>query len=240
MKDPYVYEGTNVLKNKLNIKDEATLEKAESDFVGLAANRLRHSDFVIENIQDGLKIHKFLFCNLYDWAGLPRSIDIFKGESLLNGRSIDYVFASYIDKALNDLNEEFKEVDWDELDSKEKIEKICYFVTEFWHIHPFREGNTRTSAMLLFFLIKKANLHVNIDFLSKNGKYFRNALVLNSLYSNSKPEYILGIVTDSVTLKNISSKKYETIEGFEVNKYSYSNHTIEKIKTIEKPSDWHK
>lgn len=240
MKDPYVYEGTNVLKNKLDIKDEATLEKAESDFVGLAANRLRHSDFVIENIQDGLKIHKFLFSNLYDWAGQPRSIDIFKGESLLDGRSIDYVYASFIDKALKDLNEEFKEVDWDKLDSKEKIEKICYFVTEFWHIHPFREGNTRTSAMLLYFLIKKANLHVNIDFLSKNGKYFRNALALNSLYSKSKSEYILGIVTDSVTLKNISSKKYETIEGFEVNKYSYSNHTIEKIKTIEKPSDWHK
>ena len=240
MKDPYVYEGTNVLKNKLDIKDQATLEKAESDFVGLAANRLRHSDFVIENIQDGLKIHKFLFSNLYDWAGSPRSIDIFKGESLLDGRSIDYVYASYIDKALKDLNKEFKEVDWDDLDSKEKIEKICYFVTEFWHIHPFREGNTRTSAMLLYFLIKKANLHVNIDFLSKNGKYFRNALALNSLYRNSKPEYILGIVADSVTLKNISSKKYETIEGFEVNKYSYSNHTIEKIKTIEKPSDWHK
>lgn len=240
MKDPYVYEGTNVLKNKLDIKDEATLEKAESDFVGLAANRLRHSDFVIENIQDGLNIHKFLFSNLYDWAGLPRTIDIFKGESLLGGRSIDYVYASYIDKALNDLNKEFQEVDWDVLDLKEKIEKICYFVTEFWHIHPFREGNTRTSAMLLYFLIKKANLHVNIDFLSKNGKYFRNALALNSLYSNSKSEYILGIVADSVTLKNISSKKYETIEGFEVNKYSYSNHTIEKIKTIEKPSDWHK
>ena len=65
-------------------------------------------------------------------------------------------------------------------------------------------------------------------------------IALNSLYSNSKPEYILGIVTDSVTLKKISSKKYETIEGFEVNKYSYLNHTIEKIKTIEKPFDWHK
>ena len=139
-------------------------------------------------------------------------------------------------RALSSINKEINMT----IDSKEKIEKICYFVTEFWHIHPFREGNTRTSAMLLYFLIKKANLHVNIDFLSKNGKYFRNALALNSLYSNSKPEYILGIVTDSVTLKNISSKKYETIEGFEVNKYSYSNHTIEKIKTIEKPFDWHK
>ena len=45
MTDPYVYEGTNVLKNKLDIKDEATFEKAESDFVGLAANKLRHLVF---------------------------------------------------------------------------------------------------------------------------------------------------------------------------------------------------
>lgn len=240
MKDPYVYKDTNVLKNKLNIKDQDTLEKAESDFVALAVSRLRRSEFSIENIQDGLKIHKFLFSNLYDWAGKPRTIDIYKGESLLNGCSIDYVYAFYIEQALDDLNNEFREVNWDKLEVKEKIEKICYFVTEFWHIHPFREGNTRTSAMLLYFLIKKANLHVNIDFLSKNGKYFRNALALNSLYNNSKPEYILGIVQDSVTLKNISSKKYETIEGVEVNKYSYTNHTVEKIKTIKKPSDWNK
>ena len=86
--------------------------------------------------------------------------------------------------------------------------------------------------MLLYFLIKKAGLHINVDFLSKNGKYFRNALVFNSLYDKSKPEYILGIVTDSVTIKNISSKKYETIEGKEVKKYEYTNHTIEKLKTI--------
>ena len=76
--------------------------------------------------------------------------------------------------------------------------------------------------------------------MSKNGKYFRNALVLSSLYSNSKPEYLLGIVTDCVTLKNVSDDKYETINGFEVNKYSYTNHTVDKIKTITKPADWKK
>ena len=107
-----------------------------------------------------------LFSNLYDWAGLPRTIDIFKGESLLGGRSIDYVYAFYIDKALNDLNKEFQEVDWDVLNSKEKIEKICYFVTEFWHIHPFREGNTRTSAMLLYFLINLATFLLDLTLLN--------------------------------------------------------------------------
>lgn len=235
MKDPYVYEGTDVLINKLGIKDSATLDKAESDFVSIAASKLRNDDFQISSILDGLRIHKHLFSRLYEWAGSPRTIDIYKGESLLDGRTIDYVFASYIMQALNDLDKEYQSIDWDSLNNKEKIEKICYFVTEFWHIHPFREGNTRTTSMLLYFLVKKSGLHINYDFLSKNCKYFRNALVLNSLYSSSKPEYILGIVSDAATIKNVSTKKYETIDGYEVNKYQYTNHTVDKIKAIEKP-----
>lgn len=240
MRDPYVYEGTCVLINKLNIRDENLLEKAESDLVSLAANKLKNSDFCIATIQDCLKIHEQLFSRLYTWAGKTRTIDIYKGESLLDGKSIDYVFASYLNQALADLQEEFADVDFEQLTIEEKIKKICYFVSEFWHIHPFREGNTRTSAMMLYFLIKKAGLHVNVDFLSKNGKYFRNALALSCLYSSSKTEYLLGIVEDSVTIKNTSSKKYETIEGMEVKKYSYVNHTVEKLKTIKKPSDWKK
>ncbi len=240
MRDPYVYEGTDVLINKLNIRDAKELDVAETEYALFAIDELKNSSFQIENIFDCLKIHDALFGELYEWAGQPRTIDIFKGESLLDGRSIDYVFASYINQALLDLQKEFEAVEWQNLVATEKIEKICYFVSEFWHIHPFREGNTRTSAMMLYFLIKKAGLHVNIDFLSKNGKYFRNALALSCLYSASKKEYLLGIVSDSITVKNVSSKKYETIEGMEVRKYSYTNHTMKKLKTIEKPSDWKK
>lgn len=240
MKDSYVYEGTNVLINKLDIRDGKELDKVESDFAILNIAELKSSSFEINTIQDCLLIHKHLFSDIYEWAGKPRTIDIYKGESLLDGKSIDYVFAFYIEQALNDLQKEFAVVEWDKLETKEKISKICYFVSEFWHIHPFREGNTRTTSMMLYFLIKKAGLHVNIDFLQKNGKFFRNALVLSCLYSSSKPEYLLGIVNDSVTLKNVSSKKYETIEGMEVDKYEYTNHTMEKLKTIEKPADWKK
>ncbi len=240
MKDPYVYEGTDVLINKLNIKDNKELDAVESEYAIFNIDVLKNSGFQINTIFDCLLIHKHIFSDLYDWAGQLRTIDIYKGESILEGRSVDYVFASYIKQALSDLNKEYLSVNWNELDVETKIKKICYFVSEFWHIHPFREGNTRTSAMMLYFLIKKSGMHVNIDFLSKNGKYFRNALVLNCLYSNSKSEYITGIVTDAVTLKNVSSKKYETIDGFEVNKYSYINHTVEKLKTIKKPSDWNK
>lgn len=240
MKDPYLYEGTNVLKNKLNIKDEHQLDLVETQFAIFAIDELKNSNFRINKINDVLSIHKKLFGDIYDWAGKPRTIDIFKRESILGDKSIDYVFASYIDTALDELNNEFKVINWNKLDPKEKVDKICYFVSEFWHIHPFREGNTRTTAMMLYFLIKKAGLHINTDFLLKNGYYFRNALALSCLYSSSKPEYLLGIVKDSVTLKNIDENKYQTIEGIDVSKYAYQNHTVEKLKTIKKPKDWKK
>lgn len=238
MRDPYVYEGTNVLINKLNIKDEKKLDEKETAYALFAIDVLNASDFEIKSISDCLELHKQLFGDLYSWAGQLRTIDIFKGEQLLGGKSIDYVFASYLKQALIDLQKEFEVVNWDELSPKEKVEKVCYFVSEFWHIHPFREGNTRTSAMMLYFLIKKVGLHVNTDFLFRNGKYFRNALVLSCLYSKSKPEYLLGIVKDSASVKNVDSGKYETIEGVEVKKYAYTNHTVERLETIKKPEDW--
>lgn len=240
MKDPYVYEGTNVLKNKLNIRDEKQLEKYESDTAGLAMVNLKKSDFKISSIFDCLEIHKKIFCNIYEWAGQPRKIDIYKAESLLGGSSIDYVFGFYINQALTELQQEYEKVDFSKFDAKEKIIKICYFVSEFWHIHPFREGNTRTSSMMLYFLLRQNSLHANTDVLGKNSKYFRNALALSSLYSSSKPEYLLGMVEDCVTVKNTTSKKYETINGLEVEKYAYTNHTTEKMKTIKKPEDWKK
>lgn len=238
-KDPYVYEGTNVLINKLNIQDPDKLDKAESDFASLAISHLRNSDFEVNSIYDFLGIHRRLSSALYGWAGKPRIIDIYKSEPLLGGKPIDYVFASYIDTALEELQKEFEAIDWDAFDPSAKIGKACHFASELWHIHPFREGNARASAMALYFLVKKAGLHANIDFLSRNGKFFRNALVLSCcLYSASKTEYPLGIVSDSVTLKNKNSGKYESIEGTEVKKYSYNHHTTDRLETIKKPADW--
>jgi len=240
MKDPYTYEGTNVLINKLNIKNGDELDRVETAFAIGSINKLRVDGFEINTIFDCFTIHKILFSRLYTWAGKPRTINMFKGEKILNGKSIDYVYSFYIDTALNELNNEFISVDWNKLDANNKTEKIRYFVSEFWHIHPFREGNTRTTAMFLYFLIKKANLHININFLLKNGKYFRNALVLSCVYSEVKENYLLNIIRDCVTFKDLDKNKYKTIDGFEVDKYEYTNHTIEKIETIKKPKDWMK
>ena len=151
------------------------------------------------------------------------------------GMTISSVFD--IQKIHGFLFETFKGINWDSLNHDEKIKRVASIVQELWQIHCFREGNTRTVALFLYFLLKTLNIHINPEFLGKNAKYFRNSLVVASLYSMSKPEFLLGIIKDSTTVKNPSSGKYETINGYEVNKYSYQNHTIEKIKTIKELKD---
>ena len=77
MKDIYLYDNSNVLKNKLNITDKSELETIEADFL---AYRILELDTLTINSNisvDYLKeIHKHLFQDIYDWAGKYRKIDI--------------------------------------------------------------------------------------------------------------------------------------------------------------------
>ena len=86
MTDPYVYKGTNVLINKLNIKNEIELDKIETEYALFNIDALKTSDFQINTIFDCLKIHNILFSDVYDWAGKLITINIFKKEPILGGR----------------------------------------------------------------------------------------------------------------------------------------------------------
>ena len=232
MRDPYLYPDVDVLINKKDIKDSQALDKLEEDVIPLRMIRLRKEGLNIKSVFDIQKIHSFLFSSIFDWAGKFRTITMYKREPVLDGCSVDYTPHEYIQKEMEDLEIKFKKINWSSLTSKEKIQNVSSVIQELWQIHCFREGNTRTVALFLYFLLKTIGININIDFLGKNAKYFRNALVLASLYSASKPEYLFGIIADCTTIKNLTSNKYETINGYEVNKYSYQNHTIENIKTI--------
>lgn len=232
MRDPYLYLDVDVLINKKNIKDQNQLDKLEEDIVPLRMIALRKQGLTITSVFDIQKIHSFLFSSIFDWAGEFRKITMYKREPILNGCSVDYTPSDYIKKEMNDLEKRFLSINWEELDNKQKINNVASIIQELWQIHCFREGNTRTVALFLYFLLKTIGVHINIDFLGKNAKYFRNALVLASLYSKSKPEYLFGIIADCTTIKNLTTNKYETINGYEVDKYSYQNHTTEIIKTI--------
>lgn len=103
--DPYVYEGTNILKNKLNIKDEQVLIDTEAQF--FIANML-DMDSIVKEIDmtssDSVQqVHKFLFQQIYSWAGEFRTVNIHKSEPVLGGLSVIYSEKSKIKQDLINL-----------------------------------------------------------------------------------------------------------------------------------------
>src|SRR5208337_1902475 len=79
--DPYLDAASGVLKNRLGITDAATLEQAEAALVATRSYELSQKPlagrFDLSHLE---AIHRYLFGDLYEWAGELRTVDISKGE----------------------------------------------------------------------------------------------------------------------------------------------------------------
>jgi cell filamentation protein len=87
MHDPYLYKDVPVLINKLGIKDQKLLDNAEADYVvyrlkDLALNPLS-GDYHTSHL---LRMHEYIFQDIFEWAGQPRTISIYKEEDVLGGQ----------------------------------------------------------------------------------------------------------------------------------------------------------
>lgn len=149
MEDIYVYEGTNVLINKRNIKNNEELDQFENAMTSLAIIYINRN-FEFNDLNDIYAIHKRLFENVYDWAGETRKINIYKEELVLSGLSVQYEDYKKIKNSVINLNKKFLSIQWEELSKNKLIENIVRFFSSLWQIHPFREGNTRAVSTLMF------------------------------------------------------------------------------------------
>lgn len=81
----YCYPNSIVLKNKFNIKDGAELELAEKEYTSLSIAEIKVTPLKggmdLKHLQN---IHKYIFNDIYDWAGELRSVNISKGTSFCN------------------------------------------------------------------------------------------------------------------------------------------------------------
>lgn len=108
------------------------------------------------------------------------------------------------------------------------INKVVKIISLIWQVHPFREGNTRSIALFLYFFLKEIGFKVNREFINKNAKYFRNALVLASIGEYSEYNYLEEILKDSISFKTVDGDlniKYQTIKGYNLDKFEYNYHT---------------
>lgn len=150
------YEGTTVLINKLDIRDENELAEAEGIITGLKASELivapLKPDFSFEDYK---QIHKYLFDMLYDWAGETRTISISKSATKFTAPEHIEENGTKIFERLRSLNY------FCCLPRNEFVSKIADLYHTINMLHPFREGNGRTQRVFFFQLIRNAGYEID-------------------------------------------------------------------------------
>lgn len=158
----YCYPGTDILINKLGIKIGETLNQAERELTSLRIYELEvhpiKGNFDLKHLQD---IHRYIFQDLYDWAGEIRTVDISKGNMFCNFQFI----SSYSEDIFYKLQKDKYLINT----PKEKIiDKLAYYFSEINALHPFREGNGRTQREYTKLLACVAGYQLDFSGISQN------------------------------------------------------------------------
>lgn len=153
--DHYCYPGTNVLKNKLDLKDPAELAAFEAEITNQRAQEpFPEGGFDYAHY---LSIHRHLFQDVYEWAGKRRDIRIGKDGNW-------FCFPEHIDDQMNRLFAELAEDRYlTDLDDAAFAKKAAHHLAELNAIHPFREGNGRTQLSFLTLLADQAGHPLKMD-----------------------------------------------------------------------------
>lgn len=232
MRDPYLYDDANVLKNFANIKNAERLRKAEADITGIAiaaVYNLKYDKFNTETLCD---IHKNIFGQIYDWAGEFRTIQMVKYEDVLGGDTVRYAYPKEIKNQLNETTKEIARLKRTGDNDKDIVFKLVRIIASIWQTHPFREGNTRTVIVFAILLAKSLGFEVEHELFKTNSAYVRNALVWASQGIYSKYEYLERIFFDAIlgedTERNdnpeTKSGKYDAIGDYKVKNYKERPH----------------
>lgn len=200
----YCYPDSDVLINKLGIKDEELLNKYERRLVAI-----RQTELIQKPIKGNLdfihlkKIHKYLFQDLYYWAGDIRNCNIAKQDL--------FCLAQHIDTYANSIFTDLKEKQYFFNQSEDKlINSLVSFFGDINALHPFREGNGRSQREFINILARING--VNISFLNISTKEMIEA------------SHRINI-GDDVLMKKLFSNNLERLNNTE--KLNYINFYIE-------------
>ena len=204
--DPYVYPDTQVLKNKLNVKDYDELNKIEKK---LLKERILTPEIVqsIKLDNELIKsIHRFYFEQLFNWAGTFRSIPLYKEERFfIPGLSISYTQPEKIEDELKRALYHFNSVRWQSLYKKDRAKEFALRLARLWKIHPFRDGNTRTVLGFAKIYAIEHGFPMDIKLLTnllsrpklkdgREGLSIRDMFVGASLDEYPEPDYLISII----------------------------------------------
>ena len=165
-------------------ENEVNNTELECDFVSARIVELLNEDKFELSVDYLIYVHKFLFQDVYDYAGEFRKIDFSKQEKILNNDSVAYGDSKTLNESLEyDISLE-KEKKYEEMNIVEVINNITEFSSNIWQVHPFREGNTRTTAVFIEKYLIYLGYNVDNTLFKNKSVYFRNALVRSNYYNN--------------------------------------------------------
>lgn len=188
-----------------------------------------------------LSIHERLFKDVFYKvkAGKFRDYNITKKEWVLNGDTVLYANADLIKETLKYDFETEKNFDYSKLSKEDAVKHITRFVANIWQIHPFGEGNTRTTAVFTIKYLRSLGFNVNNEPFEKHSWYFRNALVRanytnmqKGIYMNTEylEKFFRNILLDE---NNELKNRYTHIDYDEyIKKFGDNQKSSEKNQTI--------
>lgn len=122
-------------------------------------------------------IHEYLFKDVYEFAGEFRKVNFSKHERILNNDSVAYGDCKLLEQSLDyDISLE-KKKNYREMNIVDVINNITNFSSSIWQIHPFREGNTRTTTLFIEKYLVSLGYDVDNTMFKEKLVYYRNALV---------------------------------------------------------------
>lgn len=158
----YCYPNSDVLINKLNIRDSEILLEAERKLTMLRISDLIDNpikgEFDLKHLQI---IHKYIFQDIYAWAGEVRIVDIAKQNMFCK--------VQYINEQASSIFESLKKENFlIGLGRDEMVNKISYYFSEINALHPFREGNGRSQREFIRELALSCNYRIDFRKADKN------------------------------------------------------------------------
>lgn len=197
-----------MLKNKLNIINE--IEPSKEEYITkLKALKLfdEINDFEVGTFNGLSKIHKFLFEDIYDFAGTIRKDNIAKGN-------FRFASALYLEDILNKIDE-MPQNTYDDIIKKYVEMNIA---------HPFREGNGRSTRIWLDMILKK-ELNKVVDWSKVNKEDYLLAMERSPIKDTELKLLLESALTDNTNDRIVYMKGIDTSYQYE----GYNTYTLEEL-----------
>lgn len=150
---------------------------AEADKVAARINILISEKAFTLSTEELIDLHARLFEGVFDFAGQIRKNNIMKYEWVLAGDTVTYGNAYNLRANIDNLMKKERLTPFRQMDEEERIAHLSQFCADLWQLHPFREGNTRTTAVFMIKYLRSLGYEVDNTLFRDHSRFFRNALV---------------------------------------------------------------